>query len=92
MKEELTMDFNGKTAVITGGATGIGRACAVKFAKHGANVVVVDINRENLEKVRKELNAYTENIMVCECDVSDEEKVYKTVMMFEKSSAKRIFS
>ena len=37
------MDFDGQVAIVTGGASGIGRACAVEFARGGADVVVVDI-------------------------------------------------
>ena len=38
--------LSGKTAVITGGAAGIGRASSLMFAKEGARVVIIDINKE----------------------------------------------
>ena len=37
-------DFEGKVALVTGAATGIGRATAIAFAKSGASVVVSDVN------------------------------------------------
>ena len=40
------MRFDEKTAVVTGAATGIGQAVALAFAKEGANVVLVDVNRK----------------------------------------------
>ena len=46
--------FQNKTVLITGAAVGIGRACAVQFAKNGANVVLVDINQEKLEASAEE--------------------------------------
>lgn len=40
------MRFQDKVVMITGGAAGIGKACAVKFASEGANVVICDVNEE----------------------------------------------
>ncbi|HDP54911.1 MAG TPA: 3-oxoacyl-[acyl-carrier-protein] reductase [Bacteroidetes bacterium] len=50
--------LEGKTGLITGGARGIGRAIALEFAKHGANVAFSDMNAdENFTNLEKELNA-----------------------------------
>jgi glucose 1-dehydrogenase len=42
-------DLRGKTIVVTGASSGIGRAMAVAFAAHGANVVIADVRREPRE-------------------------------------------
>jgi NAD(P)-dependent dehydrogenase (short-subunit alcohol dehydrogenase family) len=48
--------LHGKTALITGGAGGIGRATALLFAHEGAAVVIVDLNREAGEEVVREIS------------------------------------
>ena len=42
------MNFNNKTAIITGASVGIGRAVALKLAQNGAKVALFDINYEKL--------------------------------------------
>lgn len=49
--------FKGKTALITGGASGLGEAISKDLAKHGANVVVVDLNLDGATRVADEITA-----------------------------------
>ena len=46
-----SFDFTGKVGIVTGGSTGIGRATALLFARHGAKVVIGDVNLEGRETV-----------------------------------------
>ena len=46
------MQFAGKVAVITGGASGIGRGTALAMARRGVDVVIADINDHRLEETR----------------------------------------
>lgn len=73
------MDFKNKTVLVTGSAAGIGRAAAIKFAENNAKVVLVDINAEKLKSVKKEIEEYTKDVIIFECDISDEKRVYEVV-------------
>ena len=50
------MDFKNKVVVITGASSGIGEAAALKFAKKGANVVLVARRKEKLLEVEKKIS------------------------------------
>ena len=50
------MDLNGKVAIVTGSARGIGRAIANKMAAYGATVVICDLNIENVQRTASELS------------------------------------
>jgi NAD(P)-dependent dehydrogenase (short-subunit alcohol dehydrogenase family) len=49
--------FHGKTIIITGAGSGIGRATALIFAREGANVVCADINEKGVEETAEKINA-----------------------------------
>lgn len=49
-----TEDFGGKVVIVTGGGSGIGKACVAAFAARGARVVVADFNIEAAERVASE--------------------------------------
>ena len=72
------MNLKGKVAVITGAAVGIGKGCALKFAQCGADLALVDLNREKLEAVKAELAAYPVKAEIYVCDVADEDAVNET--------------
>jgi 3-hydroxybutyrate dehydrogenase len=64
--------LNGKSALITGGGRGIGRAIALEFARNGARVAVAARTAEQVEQVASEIGA---DAIALVCDVSDPESV-----------------
>lgn len=62
-----------KVAIITGAAAGIGKVTAELFLQHGASVMLVDINADELEQTAKELSS--DNVKWIAADVADEESV-----------------
>ncbi len=59
-----------KTVLITGGLSGIGKACAIAAAKEGANIVVADIRSANTHKAMQEIKKENAKAIFIECDVS----------------------
>ncbi|MDE2362070.1 MAG: SDR family NAD(P)-dependent oxidoreductase [Hyphomicrobiales bacterium] len=63
--------FSGRTAFVTGGASGIGLALAQKFADEGMNVALADIERTALDAAVARLRASGANVQGVLCDVTD---------------------
>ena len=62
--------FQGKTIVITGAASGIGRATALIFAREGANVVCADINESGVKETTEQVNAIGSQALALTIDVT----------------------
>jgi len=77
-------DFAEKVAVVTGGASGVGRAIAAKLAAEGAKVVIADVDVASIEKARAELGARGLAVDGMEVDVTRGESV--------DALAERVFS
>jgi NAD(P)-dependent dehydrogenase (short-subunit alcohol dehydrogenase family) len=65
----------GEVAVITGGASGIGRGTALALARHGADIVLADVNDRRLADVSREISALGRRVLAVHCDVARDEDV-----------------
>lgn len=76
------MDLQDKKVIVTGGASGIGKAVVEKLLKEKAQVGVFDVNEEGLDGLKKEFS----EVQIFQCDVSKNEEVEKCVEdFFEKN-------
>jgi len=75
------MDVNGLSAIVTGGGSGMGAETARHLVKAGAKVALMDINKENAEKIAKEIGA-----IAFECDISNEESAKSAIDAANKAN------
>jgi len=78
----VNLSLEGKVAVVTGGSKGIGRAIALTFAEHGADVVIAARGAEALERTRKEIEERGRRVLAVQADVAnapDLERLYAEV-------------
>jgi 2,3-dihydro-2,3-dihydroxybenzoate dehydrogenase len=71
----ITVSLTGKTAIITGGGSGIGRACALGLGKQGARVAVWDVNGANAASVADEVKDLGVRALPVRVDVSKFEQI-----------------
>ena len=77
------MRLTGKVALITGAAQGIGKAVALLLARHGADIVVSDINLEKAEETAKEIESIGPKAMAIKVNVAslnDVERMVEAVL------------
>ena len=77
MTSTSLVEFNGQVVVISGAATGIGKASAQLIAARGATVVALDFNASALGELAKELNLNANQIHTC--DISDQNQIDKAI-------------
>lgn len=69
------LSLTGKTCIITGAASGIGEAVARIYAQNGANVAMIDFDRDRLERVAAEIAAEGGTVLPIFADVCEEDTV-----------------
>ena len=81
-------DFSGKIVLITGGTSGIGKACAKRFAREGASVIIAGRSREKGQAIVEEMNSM-QNISggkmysYVYLDMSDRSSIIKVAKIIE---------
>ncbi len=81
--------LKGKTIVVTGGGSGLGKAMTTYFLELGANVVITSRNLEKLQTVKEELEAATGgNVLPVQCDVRNYDEVEAMVQASVKEFGK----
>jgi NAD(P)-dependent dehydrogenase (short-subunit alcohol dehydrogenase family) len=75
------MRFEGKVCIVSGGGSGIGRACCERFAREGGRVAVVDLDPEHGEDTVKAIDASqgTGHALFARADVGDDSQVAAAV-------------
>lgn len=79
--------LDNKTAVITGGGSGIGKAIAKVFAKQGAIVHILELDAENAKQVADEIKKENGRVYTHVCNVAEQKEV---IPIFEKTGAIQI--
>jgi NAD(P)-dependent dehydrogenase (short-subunit alcohol dehydrogenase family) len=81
-------DISGKTAIITGAASGIGLGIATALAEAGANVVMADIQKDALEQAAHGLSGTNKRVMPVRIDVTTEQSVLDALAEAERHFGK----
>ena len=79
----MEFNFRGKKALVTGGGSGLGKECALLFAKSGADVLIADLKKERCDEVAEEVRKLGVNAISYQVDVTDYKQVeamYKTIV------------
>jgi 3-oxoacyl-[acyl-carrier protein] reductase len=71
--------LEGKVALITGGARGIGKEIAMLFARNGSNIAICDVNLEEAEKTAQEIRGLGRESLAFKADVTDSSQVQDMV-------------
>jgi meso-butanediol dehydrogenase/(S,S)-butanediol dehydrogenase/diacetyl reductase len=79
------MSIDGKVALVTGGGQGIGRAIALRLAKDGADIAIVDVNDGKMKAVADEVRAAGRKATTFKADVTKRDEVYAAVDHAEKA-------
>jgi NAD(P)-dependent dehydrogenase (short-subunit alcohol dehydrogenase family) len=79
----MSNEFSGKTAIISGGAGGIGFALAEEFGQLGMNIVIADIDQTQLAEAEQKLQDANVQVLACQLDVTNYQQWQETVASAE---------
>lgn len=82
-KQNITFDFSGQTAIVTGAGRGVGRSIAKLFADSGATVVAVDMDEEVLSEAAAEIGA-----IAVTADVADRAQVDRVLAVAQEHTGR----
>jgi len=75
----MELDVQDKVSIVTGGASGIGKATSLALAREGSHIVVVDVSIKEAEKVAEEINNLGRDSIALQIDVSKKSEVQEMV-------------
>lgn len=84
MKIPKLFDLQDKTAIVTGGANGIGKACAQQLAQAGANVVIGDLKPKEAQQTAEEITNNGRKAVGLECNILKDDQMVKLVEQTKK--------
>jgi 7-alpha-hydroxysteroid dehydrogenase len=79
MSPQPLFDLSGKVAIVTGGGNGIGKACCLMLADHGAAVVIADLKQADAQAAANEISASGGKALALSCNVLRDEDLVALV-------------
>lgn len=81
----MEKNLAGRTAIVTGAGSGIGKASALRLAQAGAKVGLIDLKEENVQEVKQQIEEAGSEAITAEADVSDPKALDAAIMKITKS-------
>ena len=73
--------MSNKVMIVSGGASGLGLAAGVKFAKNGYSIVLIDIHEEKGKKAEEQIKSLGQDAVFVKCDISDKAQVERAAQI-----------
>jgi NAD(P)-dependent dehydrogenase (short-subunit alcohol dehydrogenase family) len=84
-------DLTGRVAMVSGAASGMGRAMALALAEHGADLMLIDLNRDGVEQTAQSIHAIGRRAIPVTADVSRYEPIRETFRQLDQEFGKLDF-
>jgi NAD(P)-dependent dehydrogenase (short-subunit alcohol dehydrogenase family) len=85
-------DLSGRVALVSGGASGMGRSMSLALAEHGADLMLVDLNTEGVQRTAGEIEKLGRRAIAATCDVSDFAAIEKLFEQLDREFGRIDFS